>query len=766
MPRPLLTGWAARVAAASAAALIGVAASAGAASAQQAGGPPVSLAITSVNPAYAQPGQDVTVAGTLTNTSGAPMSGVSVQILSSNVSFTSRDEMQEYADGNFAINSPIGGAVANLSKPLAPGATTGWSVTLQPSQLPMTQFGVYPLAAQAENSSQSWPAVVNETFLPYWPGVKDQDPQKQQIAWVWPLIDQPRQGMCAGLLNNGLAASFAPGGRLDGLLSAGSAYASSAHLTWAVDPALLANATTMSTAYRAGGLAGCNVPFDRSKSEPASRAAQRWLTQLKSATAGQPMFVTPYDDADIAALTRNNLSGDLNQAFRIGRADAGKTLNRNFNPAANGSGNSLGGMAWPADGIANYAVLENLAASDQIGTVILDSSTMPPVSQPDYTPSAQTSTPDGEGPELKVLLSDDTITQILGSANSPTDSKATAFAVAQRYLAETAMIAAEQPSLARSIVVAPPRDWNPPAGLASELLGETVRAPWLKPVSLSQLAAAKHPSGQVSRQNPAKTSPAELSRTQLDQVRQLEQQVKLLQSIQIGQGPALYTGVAAAESSAWRGSGSQQGATLVQQLSQYVSGQESEVKIIRPPRVTLAGLTGPVPVTISNGLDYPVKVRLQVGPSSGISVKSQPPTMIIQPGQQQSKKVEITASNVGSTTLTLRLLTPQGAPFPAQTTVIIQATHYGTLALVIIGAALGVFVLTSATRAFRRGRRALQDKSSDPDAGDGTPSRHQDQGEADTVVAETPATGHTTASDHTAEETDDYAWAPGRADPR
>jgi len=773
MPRPLLTGWTARAIATAAAALVSVAATAGAANASgaaagQAQSQPVSLAITSVNPVYARPGKPVTVEGTLTNTSTAPMSGLSVQILSSGSRFSSRYLMQQYVNGSYDIASPLPGAVTNLSRRLAPGATATWSVTLRPGELPMTQFGVYPLTAQAQNPGGAV-LISNETFLPYWPGTKDQTPDPQQVAWIWPLIDQPRQGLCAGLLNNGLASSFAPGGRLNGLLTAGSSYADTAHLTWAIDPALLANATTMSSAYHAGGVAGCH-----GAAAPASKAAASWLTSLKSATAGQPMFVTPYDDADIAALVRNNMSSDLDQAFSTGRTVAGKALNRSFTPTAIGSSPSLGGLAWPADGAANYGVLENLAASDKINTVVLDSSTMPPSPQPPtYTPSAQTTTPDGEGPELKVLLSDDTITQILGSANSPSDSKATAFAVAQRYLAETAMIAAEQPDLARSIVVAPPRRWNPPAGLASELLSETVTAPWLKPVSVSQLAAAKHPAGQVNkRQAPATVSRDELSKSMLSQVRGLDQQVKLVKSIQTTPNSALSDGVAAAESSAWRGGGitGAQGEALVQELTGYLTSQEGKLTIIGPPRITLAGLKGQVPISISNGLSYPVKVRLEVGPSRGISVKSQPPPTIVPPGQQQIKKVEITAANVGSTTLSLRLVTPQGAPFPAQTTVIIQATHYGTLAVVIVGAALAILVLTSAARALRRGRRGRREKS--PESGPGRraePEGGENPGEADTVVAEAPATGRPTAhaSDHdAAEETDDYAWAPGRADPR
>src|SRR5208282_5629839 len=405
--------------------------------------------------------------------------------------------------------------------------------------------------------------------------------------------------------------------------------------------------------------------------------------------------------------------------FTEGRSVASSVLDRDFSAPAPDGSTDLTGLAWPADGIANYGVLENLAASDGISTVVLDSSTMPASPQQDFTPSAQTSTPDGEGPELKVLLSDDTITQIIGSANSPSDSTATAFAVAQRYLAETAMIAAEQPSLARSIVVTPPRRWDPPAGLASDLLRETVSAPWLQPASLSELAGVQHPAGQVSRQAPDAVSQAELGRSLLAQARQLDQQVKLLQSIQPSPDPNLDYGVAAVESTAWRGGGSAgvAGSAQAQQFSRYLSSQEAKLKISGPDRITLAGLKGPVPVSISNGLGYTVRVKLEVGPSRGITVKSQPPLVVIPPGQQQLKKIEIAAAGVGLVKLRLRLVTPEGAPLSAQATVYIQATHYGTLALVIIGAALGIFVLTSVTRAVRRGRRAPRNGSPGPGPG-------------------------------------------------
>ena len=105
--------------------------------------------------------------------------------------------------------------------------------------------------------------------------------------------------MPAALLNNGLAASLASGGRLSGLLAAGTSTPAARSLTWAIDPALLADAATMTKPYRVGSTPTCAARGP----DTASPAAAAWLAGLRSATAGQPVFVTPYADADVAALT-------------------------------------------------------------------------------------------------------------------------------------------------------------------------------------------------------------------------------------------------------------------------------------------------------------------------------------------------------------------------------------------------------------------------------------------------------------------------------
>src|ERR1019366_8387552 len=288
------------------------------------GTPPVSVVINSVSPGYAPPGRTVTVSGWVTNASTAPIPGLSIQLSLDSQPFSSRDALQSYASG---------------------GSASTLSAKPRPDRLQVTAFGVYAVSAEAENSIGAT-LDTSRTFLPYWPGKRGLDPARQEIAWIWPLIDQPRQAACPGLVNDGLAAGLAAGGRLGVLLAAGQPYADAAHLTWAIDPALLADARTMSSPYPVGGKGDCT-----GAARPASRAASSWLSRLKSATRGQQVFVTPYADVDAVGLVHGALNSDLNRAFTEGRSVAGTILGRDFEPgrtvAARGDAKALNGLAWP-----------------------------------------------------------------------------------------------------------------------------------------------------------------------------------------------------------------------------------------------------------------------------------------------------------------------------------------------------------------------------------------------------------------------------------
>jgi uncharacterized protein DUF6049 len=746
--------------------------------------PAALVAITSVSPRVAKPGSTVTVTGVVTNRTAAPMSGLSVQLWSSGTYLPNRTALTSYltTQGPTGADSPQG--LPQALPALPSRASQHFTMRLRATQTGMRYFGVYPLAVQLSNALG--PLDAARTLLPFWPGKAEARVARPlNIAWVWPLIGTPQRAACQALLGNSLAASVAPGGRLDTLLTQGqTAQARQARLTWAIDPALLSDVTAMTRRYVVGASDTCTGGTP----EPASRAAATWLNGVKSVAAQQDYFVTPYADVDVAALAHRGPDGQLAGAFGEGRSVAHKILGHDQHTA----GRSAGAMAWPADGIADYTVLEGLAAS-KVSTVILDSTMMPPQVPVTYTPSAVTTTSNGLGTQpLHILLADHTLTRILSMSRTEVPgifpppagpgagaglTQAAAFGQEQWFLAETAMISAEAPQTGRAVVVAPPRRWDPPAGMPATLLTETLHAPWLHPASLASLVTSHTTPGSVARRQPPelKVSKDELHAGLLRQVRKLSVQIRLLGSILTTSGHGyLSTALAAMESSAWRGGRKdQRGAEkLAHQVSAYVTSQLSKVRIVDPLHVTLGGKSGSVPVSVSNKLDREVTVRLEVSAASSgrVVIGHYPQLITVAARTLRTIKIPVQAAVAGSTTLTLTLATPQGRALPSQpATLTVEATHFGTLAIVLIVVALVVFVLTAVGRALRRGGGPGGEGGDDGEAAEGgeagdnpaTPQSLPDPafggGEADNVVA-------TGADDpHRTEEADDHASAPGQA---
>lgn len=738
------------------AALIAASAPAAAATAQASQSPTVT--ITGLSPQWAGPGTTVTVTGTVTNASPTPRR-LTVQLLDSNTPVSSVAGMQQSAAGLYAL--------ANLIVPTAPwesglldhGASASWSIQL-PTSI-MTGFGVYPVAAQVEDGLGQ-PLNWTESFLPYVPAKKGPYagtmPAVQKVAWVWPLIDQPLlnepwQDACTGPQAAALAQSLGHGGALSQLLDAAAAPAGSAvtsaiqaqevtsgssraaksdrahgqpaqsiasqdALTWAIDPALVSNVSA---------LAACG-----GRQPQWSRASSTWLAKLKAATAGQPAFATAYGDPDMAALIGAGLAPDVQRSFSFGRAQAGQILGLNLSPGADGTRPAVqepaAGLAWLADAQVSYGTLEDLAAADDVSTVLLGSSA---------SPAGQLSvlrTLNGNGSYLNVLFASDSLTRLLAGATSAPGSR---FVTAQNFLAETALLAQQDP--AAPIVVAPPQRWRPPAGLAADLLSATASAPWLSPASLTSLTNSKNI---PTVQWPSSISGPALSPTELGQLNNLDRDVTQLQLLRAQPDPSLYLAVSTVESSAYAGRFRATALAMIATLTDRLAQQRRAVHVVAESRITLGGLRGSVPVSIDNRLGYAVQVGLQLGyaTTGGTKVTASPPGVVTVPARTaKTVRLQIAAAQTGSTTITMTLINRRGQPLAGQPVLMtVQTTQVGLLGLIIFAAALGVFLLASAARAIRRGgprRPAGEAAGSDPS--DGEPSGHS-TGEArpDTVVSE------------------------------
>ena len=669
----------------------------------------IAISITGMTPQIATPSATVTVTGTLANHAGSVVSGITVQAQTSTAWFNGRAEMTSFERSGGYPYPMLPAGQPEVTGTVPNGATVRWSMSF-PAATFYDRFGVFPVQVKAIAPSAGYTATAR-TFLPYWPGGSpSSQPQQLQVAWIWPLVDTPQQGACEKTLaTSRLTSSVASGGRLSTLLGAGSAWAQDDQLTWVIDPALLSDVSVMTHPYFTSGAmpsAACTGRFEH-KQNPAASA---WLSKLQASTAGQPAFLTPYANVDVAALSHAGLDASIRTAYQLGDTVAGQVLPGTFGSNSGSTGNdAVLPAAWPAGGLADAGVLTSLANDGGVSTVVLSSGELPS-STPGYD-NALGRTTSGIGTSVSVLLADAGITSLLGSA-SPAPTESGQFGFVQDFLAQTAMISSEAPNLARSLVIAPPAGWDPsPAEAAALLSISRGGAPWLRSVSLSGLAAdaAKLPSTPL----PAKqVSGAELSDTYLDQVRQVQASAALFTNL-LYQPPArvvtsLQAAVTATTSAAWRGSGSPGGWLAIGQLARYLSDSEHKVQIIPGKKLFLAGTSAKTFVSVRNLLDLPVQVRVvaTTPPGSQLVVGPLTSLLVVQAQKTNSVPMPVQSTTIGTSTVQLKLVTENGAPLTWTTQLVsVEVTRFGRSLLIIIGGALGVLVLTSVFR-LRRKRKS------------------------------------------------------------
>ena len=671
--------------------------------AQAAAARTLSVSITQLSPRWASPNSTVTISGTVSNHTGSAIQGLTLQAETGQF-FPARSLLNSFTGGESNAGGFLGAAgnPDDLTGSLASGATQHWTVSFAAADY-YSEFGVYPIQVLASSQTSSDQATAS-TVLPYWPGNGSAVPLK--VAWILPLIDTPGQGACAQTLSTPyLANSVAAGGRLSNLLDAAARWSQADQITWAIDPALLSDVSVMTQGkYFIGGNSACT---DRTEVKKPNAAAISWLSKLRTGTAGESAFLTPYADVDVAALVHNGLDAEVRSAYTVGQEVAGQILPGTFGADGKGTGATLA-AAWPADGTADTQVLNSLVSDGGIGTVVLPTGALPSSSGSYDNALQRTATTSGT--QVSALLADSEITSLLGSA-SATSSAAGQFAVTQDYLAETAMIVAEAQSEGRSLVVAPPRDWDPSASEASTLLQLTHGAPWLSATSLGTLSADT--ANLKPRALPARhVSGAELPDDYIDRVRALSGNLATFTNLLYRPSQRTLTSLAAAAavtaSVAWRGSGSPGGWLALTELSDYLSDEENKVQILDYKPILLAGTSGTTPVSVQNKMLVAVQVRVyaSTAPGSPLSVgdfNTSPDSLrIIQPGQTSTVGMPLQSTAIGTTTLQLQLVTENGSPLGAARPLSVEVTRLGRTLLVIIGAALGVLVLTSAIRLRRR----------------------------------------------------------------
>ncbi|RMI36142.1 hypothetical protein EBO15_39400 [Actinomadura harenae] len=659
----------------------------------------VTLALASVSPKAAEATgkrAKVQITGTVENHTGHQLTGLTVRMRYSGTPLTSRSQIERYAAGQpSALLAGVGRKPVPLAKAAAPNGAQAFALSAKTGDIGMRGFGVYPVGVEVVNAAQEVVAGVI-TFVTFAPKAGEVKPVK--VGWVWPLIDRQHRTTAQAFTDDDLNTQMGKDGRLSGLVNA--AATTKTPVTWAIDPALLDDATQMAS----GSYEVQALREDASAKKPKSANAENWLKTLKQAMRTDSYFSLPYADPDVVALVRNEQYNQISLAYR------------NMQVATNVLGALPSTpMAWPPSGVAGPSTLKQLVKGRWLGNgpilMSSDKAFTPPTGG--YTPNAVT-TAEIDNRSHTVLTYDDTLSDILDQNTQAPGGKAL---TEQRFLAETAMITAERPQTAgRTLVVAPGRHWNPPADLARQLLADTTSVPWLKAETLDKVART-HPEQRQQKSYPDEYQGYELGPGYLDQVHRIQQEANSFASIVVNSPSPVYErAVLRLESVSWRGKPSAAYAAR-RRVSSELADDTGRVRVISG-QTGLAGNSGMVHITVANDLpDQTVRVivnvasentaKLQIGKLEGRS------PIDLKPGDKVTRNLPVTANGNGRFRLLVQLQSATGDDYGDPHVITVRTTGYGRTSLVITGGALAVLFVGVGVRAMRARRRRKAEAAGD-----------------------------------------------------
>jgi hypothetical protein len=659
---------------------------------------PGRVTLTTFSPATPTPASRLTISGRVANTNTIyDLTDVSVRVTISAGPLPNRAAIDAIANGS---NVYDGFAISQTTEPVAqtikPGKERDFSIRVRMRDLPLTGAGVYVIGVEMIGIDPRLGFTVlgvGRTLLPWIP---DDIPEPLDLAWLWPLATWPGRTADGVLLGESTPRAISDGGRLDQLLTAGTG--ARREVSWIIDPELTETVESMTSGYLVAN-DGELLPGT------AEQAAEAWSKEMRSVADRTEFFTLPYADLDAEAFQRAGLEADVIRAVAV----AGPTAR-----ASTGSPGS-GTVFWAPGGRVSEPNTR-LLASAGVSAVILRDDALRPILDPGLTPTGIIDLDTQFGPLRAVLID----SGLRAALSMPESTRAERMQARQRFLAETAAIALEDPTIARTVIAGPgnPR-WRGDERLLRELLAAVRVAPWVDFVTLgdvldapaSTIPRSRAPYGPREREN-------ELTREYVDAIVRAQDSLALVRQVVANPvditepiaGALLRSG-----STAWRGRPAT-GVELLDSIQSDLDADIARVSVVSRGTVTFSGDTGRIPITVANDFDRPVTVGLRVEGSPIARLQAEPlEPLQIEAGRRASLEVPVRIIGGEPLPVTVHLITDEGADFGASTTLRLQTTAYSRAALwVSVGAAVLLVLLVIGDIA----RRARMRRSADPNAAD------------------------------------------------
>ncbi|MEV4267011.1 hypothetical protein [Kribbella sp. NPDC049584] len=671
--------------------------------------PAVQVTIDSFGPVAPKPGQPVVIKGRVTNTSSvtfndpqalacidrtrlASTAAVDAIPTEQNIPMNDRDSCSNLT------NDPQ--TFKPFDQPLAPKQTVEFSLTVPWKEWRIQdQTGVYVVGVTFRGEPPNSTRIMAgraRTLMP----VAGTTPLARTVdtALVIPLRHRPTQLGGKNFANDSLAQALAPTGSLSRLLALGK----TRKVTWLLDPAMLDEIRQMAKGYVILGQNGESTPGS------GQADATAWLKDFDVTRAhGSQVILLPYGDPDVAGLLD---SGDplKNLVARARQTTQGYALSGSVEvPASFTNGLWLEGGA--AAGRYLGAASGGFAGASESDLNLVSSSSWSAATRPvlTSTPVYDVITP---GPDtlVRTVIADSSLT----SGGPDQETASSPLQVRQRFAAETALIAAGGKGTAASVVVLPPRGWDNDSAATAQLAA-SLSLPWIKATDVNTVVAS-NPKPQVTRAPKAAQTNGVLTETQLSSVRDLDTATSTMQNLLVDENalPEVMThALLRSTSSGWNGHPEESRhfaaielGSANQQLGKVHLVNASVDRGLRKEiKVNLAGSKGTFPLTITNDTEWSVRVGIEVAAANRSDLKITPPqTAVLGPKQKWTPRITASAEQNGLIRANAQVVTAGGQPVGKSQELLIQASQYGSVGWILVGAACALLFGTSFVRIYRR----------------------------------------------------------------
>jgi hypothetical protein len=684
--------------------------------------PTVQVTIDTFGPVAPKPGQPVVIKGRVTNTSSVTFNDPQALACIDRTRLASTAAVDAIpTEQNIPMNDRD--SCSNLTsdpqtfkpfdQPLAPKQTVGFSLTVPWKEWRITaQTGVYVVGVTFRGEPPNSPRIMAgraRTLMP----VAGATPLTRIVdtALVIPLRHRPTQLGGKNFANDSLAQSLAPTGSLGRLLALGK----DRRVTWLVDPAMLDEIRQMTKGYVVVDQNG------QTTQGTGQSVATTWLKDFDATrAAGNQVVLLPYGDPDVAGLL------DSGEPLKKLVAQARQTTQGYALPAASANlPPSFTNGLWLEGGAAASRYLGaasgGFAGASDSDLNLVSSSSWSAATRPvlTSTPVYDVATPEGPDNPVRTVIADSSLT----SGGPDQDTATSPLQVRQRFAAETALIAASGKGTA-SVVVLPPRGWDND-GAATAQLAAGLSLPWIKATDVNTVVAS-NPRPLATRAPKAQQTNGVLTESQLSSIRDLDAATSTMQSLLVDESalPEVMThALLRSTSSGWNGYPEEARHFAAIELGS-ANQQLGKVRLVNASvdrglrkeiKVNLAGSKGTFPLTITNDTEWSVRVGIRVTAANRPDLKITPPqTAILGPRQKWTPRITASAEQNGLIRANAQVVTAGGQSVGKSQELLIQASQYGSVGWILVGAACALLFGTSFVRIYRRIRTERRNPTPTP----------------------------------------------------